>query len=95
PKATQSSPPSCGLDRIDQRALPLDGSYSYPRSAGRGVDVYVIDTGIDYDHPELRPRAEFGFDAFGGDGGDEHGNGTHMAGVIGGTEHGVAKRARL
>ncbi|MER6325003.1 S8 family serine peptidase [Streptomyces coelicoflavus] len=95
PKAVQSSPPSCGLDRIDQRALPLDGSYGYPRSAGRGVDVYVIDTGIDYDHPELRPRAGFGFDAFGGDGGDEHGNGTHMAGVIGGTEHGVAKKARL
>ncbi|MFD3733343.1 S8 family serine peptidase [Streptomyces sp. NPDC058632] len=94
-RVTQESPLSCGLDRIDQRALPLDGSYTYPRSAGRGVDVYVIDTGIDYGHPDLAPRARPGFDAFGGDGADEHGNGTHMAGIIGGTGHGVAKRAEL
>ncbi|MET9592124.1 S8 family peptidase [Streptomyces sp. NPDC006516] len=92
---TQSSPPSCGLDRIDQRALPLSGSYSYPRSAGAGVDVYVIDTGIDYGHPDFGGRARPGFDAFGGDGSDENGNGTHMAGIIGGTEHGVAKKAHL
>ncbi|KOX08884.1 hypothetical protein ADL05_27650 [Nocardiopsis sp. NRRL B-16309] len=92
---TQSGPPSCGLDRIDQPSLPLDDSYSYPVPGGAGVDVYMVDTGLDYDHPDLRPRAVPGFDAFGGDGGDDHGHGTHMAGVVGGTEHGVAKKANL
>ncbi|MEO3754691.1 S8 family serine peptidase [Streptomyces sp. B6B3] len=95
PAATQAGSTSCGLDRIDQPALPLDGSYDYPDRAGRGVDVYLVDTGIDYDHPDLFPRARPGFDAFGGDGSDDNGNGTHMAGIIGGTEFGVAKQAEL
>ncbi|MFF2412438.1 S8 family serine peptidase [Streptomyces sp. NPDC058092] len=94
-RARPSAPLSCGLDRIDQPALPLDGSYTYPHRAAAGVDVYVVDTGIDYGHPDLRPRARPGFDAFGGDGSDEHGNGTLMAGIVGGTEHGVAKKATL
>ncbi|WP_435113433.1 S8 family serine peptidase [Nocardiopsis synnemataformans] len=92
---TRSGPPSCGLDRIDQPSLPLDDSYSYPAPAGAGVDVYMIDTGIDYDHPDLWPRARPGFDAFGGNGDDDNGHGTHMAGIVGGTEHGVARKATL
>lgn len=91
----QRPSPSCGLDRIDQPALPLDGSYSYPAGAGAGVDVYLIDSGIEYGHPDLAPRARPGFDAFGGDGSDELGNGTYMAGIIGGTRYGVAKKANL
>lgn len=94
-RSTRSAPLSCGLDRIDQVALPLDGRYRVPVGAGAGVNVYVIDSGIDYTHPDLRPRARLGFDAFGGNGSDQNGNGTHLAGIIGGTRYGVAKKANL
>ncbi|CAG8814423.1 26236_t:CDS:2, partial [Racocetra persica] len=49
-----------GLDRIDQRSRPLSKTYSYPEPAGYGVDVYVVDTGIDIDHPEFEGRASWG-----------------------------------
>jgi len=52
--AEQVAPPSWGLDRVDQRALPLDGVYRYPDHGGVGVDVYIIDTGIEITHP-VRP----------------------------------------
>lgn len=95
PRRTTSAAVPCGLDRIDQPALPLDGTYRYPHSAGAGVHVYLVDSGIDYRHPDLRPRARPGFDAFGGDGSDQNGDGTAMAGIIGGTRYGVAKKATL
>jgi len=83
-----------GLDRIDQRALPLSGTYTY-NSTGTGVDVYVFDTGIRYSHVVFGGRAGFKFDAFGGDGSDCNGHGTHVAGTIGGATLGTAVNVTL
>ncbi|MFF8606832.1 S8 family peptidase [Streptomyces sp. NPDC015346] len=85
-----------GLDRIDQRALPLDKRFTTAGN-GAGVKAYVLDTGIDYKHKEFGGRASFGFDAIGDgrDGVDCQGHGTHVAGTIGGTTYGVARKASL
>jgi subtilisin family serine protease len=82
-----------GLDRIDQTQQPLDRKYIYFRNA-RGVRVYVIDTGIQSNHQDFH-NALAVFDAFGGNGRDCNGHGTHVAGTIGGHTHGVAKQAFL
>lgn len=83
-----------GLDRIDQK-IGLDATYTYNSAAGRGVRAYVIDTGILPTHVEFGGRASVGFDAFGGTGIDCNGHGTHVAGTIGGTSNGVAKKSTL
>jgi subtilisin family serine protease len=84
-----------GLDRIDQRALPLSTTYSYTKT-GAGVTAYIIDTGILFTHNEFGGRATSGFDAVdGGTADDCNGHGTHVAGTVGGATYGVAKGVAL
>ncbi|MFZ8893515.1 MAG: S8 family serine peptidase, partial [Ilumatobacteraceae bacterium] len=85
-----------GLDRLDQRALPLSGTFTSPSTASN-VFAYVVDTGIDATHPEFGGRVNSGFDAVSGGSGqiDCNGHGTHVAGTIASQTYGVAKAARL
>jgi subtilisin family serine protease len=83
-----------GLDRVDQRSLPLDGIFA-PPNGGSGVHAYIIDTGIRRTHTEFGGRAEFGVDFSGLGDGDCYGHGTHVAGTVGGTQYGVAKNVML
>jgi subtilisin family serine protease len=83
-----------GLDRIDQRNLPLNGSYTYT-ATGTGVRAYIIDTGIQTSHPQFGGRASAVYDALGGNGQDCNGHGTHVAGTVGSATYGVAKNVYL
>ena len=92
---TQTNPPSWGLDRIDQRNLPLNQSYTYPNTAPN-VHAYIIDTGIRTTHQDFGGRATSGFDAVDGGAADDcNGHGTHVAGTVGGAAYGVAKGVQL
>ena len=84
-----------GLDRIDQRLLPLNTTYTY-NATGAGVKAYIIDTGIQFAHAQFGGRAVTGYDAIdGGSADDCDGHGTHVAGTTGGATWGVAKGVTL
>src|SRR5258706_15191946 len=85
-----------GLDRIDQRSLPLDGLYGYTAS-GLGVKAYIIDTGIRKTHSEFGGRAIDGYTAISDGNGtnDCNGHGPDVSGTVGGATYGVAKSVTL
>ena len=84
-----------GIDRIDQRNLPLSGTYSYTNT-GAGVKVYIIDTGLRFTHTQFGGRASSGVDEIdGGSADDCNGHGTHVGGTVAGSTYGVAKQASL
>ncbi|MGW6297043.1 S8 family peptidase [Streptomyces sp. NPDC055058] len=95
--ATQTDPPSWGLDRVDQEDTAGDAAYTYPDQAGEGVTAYVIDTGVRVTHEDFEGRASHGYDAVDDDdtADDGNGHGTHVAATIAGAAHGVAKKADI
>lgn len=92
----QTSAPSWGIDRIDQRH-GTDGDYRFPSKQGQGVTIYVIDTGMDISHSDIVGRASHGPTFIGNtsDPNDSNGHGTFVAGVCCGTRYGVAKQAEI
>jgi len=91
--ATQSGA-TWGIDRIDQRNLPLSGTYTYNYD-GTGVHAYIVDTGIRVSHNDFGGRAIWEVNYAGGKSDDCNGHGTHVAGTVGSATYGVAKNVTL
>lgn len=94
--ATTQSNPDWGLDRIDQKALPLNSAYSYLQT-GSGTTAYIVDTGILSSHQQFSGRVLSGYTAISDGNGttDCNGHGTHVAGTVAGSTYGVAKNVNL
>jgi hypothetical protein len=86
-----------GLDRTDQRSLPLNAAYTYPNTAGAGVYAYVVDTGVRATHTQFTGRMAAGYTAIADGAGtnDCNGHGTHVAGTIAGATWGMASKATV
>jgi aqualysin 1 len=95
-QSTTQNSATWGLDRIDQRDLPLNGSYGY-NTNGAGVRAYVVDTGILASHTQFGGRVTTGYTAIADGNGtnDCNGHGTHVAGTVGSSTYGVAKSVQL
>ncbi len=95
--STVQPSPSWGLDRVDQKNLPLSNSYDDLDNTGSNIPVYVVDTGIYAAHSDFESRVTAGFsvisDSIGSN--DCNGHGTHVAGTIGGKNYGIAKTVTL
>ena len=93
---TTQSGATWGIDRVDQRNLPLSGTFTYT-ATGSGVKAYIIDTGIRFSHTQFGGRAVKGTDTVtsGGSASDCNGHGTHVAGTVGGSTYGIAKTVTL
>lgn len=87
--------PGWGLDRIDQRTLPLSSTFNDSDKNARGVSAYVVDTGINTTHADFGTRIAPGYSAIAGGVEDCNGHGTHVAGIIAGSEYGAAKAATI
>ncbi|KAF3271906.1 hypothetical protein TWF970_010203 [Orbilia oligospora] len=100
----QQSTAPWGLQRISsQPSIPADGrniteltyKHRFDRTAGTGVDIYIVDSGIKIDHSDFNGRAKVLFSAFNDSGDDKDGHGTHVAGTAGSLHYGVAKNSNL
>jgi subtilisin family serine protease len=88
------SPATWGIDRVDQRNLPLSNSYTYDFT-GAGVRAFIVDTGIRTTHTNFGGRASWGTDCTGEGQSDGNGHGTHVAGTVGSATYGIAKGVSL